>query len=116
MPEFLLRQRREKQMKTIKDVVGRARRAAVALAVALLAGLTLAGAPSAFAAAGSHASCMGLEASNISPPGSSDEVPGGMPEFNAFIRANVPGPKGAVNRQIAKLHLGSHDACDEALG
>jgi hypothetical protein len=58
---------------------------------------------------------MGLEASNISPPGSSDEVSGGMPEFNNFLRT-LPGPKGAANRQIAKLHAGSHEACDEALG
>ena len=71
---------------------------------------------SAFAAATTHASCMALEASNISPPGSSDEVPGGMPEFNAFIRENFPGPKGAVTTQIARLHTGSHEACDEAFG
>jgi hypothetical protein len=96
---------------TIKGRLGR-----VALSVTLLAGFTLGPASSSFAAAGSHASCMGLEASNISPPGSSDEVPGGMPEFNAFIRANFPGPKGAVNRQIAKLHAGSHEACDAAIG
>jgi hypothetical protein len=96
---------------TIKGTLGK-----VALSVTLLAGLVLGPASTSFGAAGSHASCMGLEASNISPPGSSDEVPGGMPEFNAFLRANFPGPKGAVNRQIAALHAGSHEACDEALG
>jgi hypothetical protein len=86
------------------------------LSVAMVGGFTLGPAPSSFAAAGTHASCMALEASNISPPGSSDEVPGGMPEFNAFIRENLSGPKGAVNSQIAKLHAGSHEACDEAFG
>src|SRR3989442_6276471 len=104
------------KMKQLRLVAGRGRGAAVALAIALVAGLTLVTGPSAFGAAGSHASCMGLEASNISPPGSSDEVPGGMPEFNAFIRENFPGPKGAVNSEIAKLHAGSHEACDEATG
>ena len=91
------------------------RLATVVLSAAIVGGITL-GAPSAFAAASTHASCMALEASNISPPGSSDEVPGGMPEFNAFIRENFPGPKGAVTTQIARLHTGSHEACDEAFG
>lgn len=96
--------------------IARGRLVTVVLSAALVGGFTLGPATSAFAAAGTHASCMALEASNISPPGSLDEVPGGMPEFNAFIRENVPGPKGAFTRQIAKLHAGSHDACDEATG
>jgi len=86
------------------------------VSVTVMAGIALGQGSSAVAAAGSPASCMGLEASNISPPGSSAEVPGGMPEFNAFIRDNFAGPKGAVNKQIAKLHAGSHDACDAATG
>ena len=32
------------------------------------------------------ASCMGLESSNISPPGSSDELPGGRKEFNQQVK------------------------------
>jgi hypothetical protein len=70
----------------------------------------------AFSDAGARASCMGIEASSISPPGSSGEVPGGMPEFRRFIRETFPGtPPGAVSRTIAKLHEGSHEACDEAI-
>ena len=83
----------------------------LAIALVVTAGLGPAG--TAFAAAG-PASCMGHEASSLSPPGSSDEVPGGMPEFGSFIRANFPGPPGATYSTIANLHAGSHAACDEA--
>ena len=68
------------------------------------------------AAAGGPASCIGHEASNISPPGSSEEIPGGMPGLRTEIREAFPGvPQGLVYSQIAKLHEGSHEACDEAL-
>jgi hypothetical protein len=70
----------------------------------------------AFSDPGARASCMGIEASSLSPPGSSDEVPGGMPEFRRFIRETFPGtPPGVVSRTIAQLHEGSHEACDEAI-
>jgi hypothetical protein len=70
----------------------------------------------AFSDAGASASCMGIEASTLSPPGSSDEVPGGMPEFRQFIRESSPGtPPGVVSRTFAQLHAGSHEACDEAV-
>ncbi|HYT79080.1 MAG TPA: hypothetical protein VEQ37_07460 [Actinomycetota bacterium] len=88
--------------------------------VVLLAvgGLTIA-APTSAAIAdtrGGQASCMGFEASGISPPGSSDEIPGGMPELKAFIDAAFPGvPPGVIFKTIAHLHEGSHEACDEAL-
>jgi hypothetical protein len=89
------------------------------LAVAILAGgvltIALVFAPSAFGAA-SSASCVGHEASGVSPPGSSDEAPGGVPDLLAFIRANYPGTVGGFVSTAAKLHAGSHEACDEALG
>lgn len=91
------------------------RAAAAVLASALLTGLTLALAPVAGADAGPAASCVGHEASGISPPGSSDEVPGGMPQLLQFIKGAFPGtPQGAVVSTVAKLHEGSHQACDEA--
>lgn len=81
--------------------------------------LVLAAAGSALAkdsSAAAPASCMGHEASDISPPGSSDEVPGGMPALKAFVNGEFPGvPLGVIYRQIARLHEGSHQACDEAL-
>jgi hypothetical protein len=50
------------------------------------------------------------------PPASSDEFAGGRPALEHFIRENFPGtPPGTVKSQIAKLHEGSHEACDEAL-
>ena len=65
-----------------------------------------------------HASCMGIEAAALSPPGSSDEAPGGMPDIKAFLDEEAPGvPPGQAFYSIAAhLHEGSHEACDEALG
>jgi len=65
-----------------------------------------------------HASCMGIERAAISPPGSSDEIPGGSSVLNTELReiADALGvPPGAVAAFIAHLHAGSHEACDEAL-
>jgi hypothetical protein len=92
------------------------RRSTLMLTVALVMALMIAVAGPAFAEAGAPASCVGHEASNISPPGSSEEFPGGMPELQTFIRENFPGtPPGAISSSVAKLHEGSHEACDEAL-
>lgn len=69
-------------------------------------------------AANSNASCMGFEASEISPPGSSGEEIGGMPQFNQEIKVfaeSLGVPAGAIYGFIAKLHEGSHEACDAAL-
>ena len=93
-------------------------------AVVMTAGvLALAGpAGSAIADVGSashtHASCMGIEAAALSPPGSTDEAPGGMPDVKEFLNENFPGvPPGLVFYSFAAhLHEGSHAACDEALG
>jgi hypothetical protein len=68
----------------------------------------------ALAEAGSNASCMGHEASGVSPPGSSSEALGGMRELTQFI-GSLAGPPGATYAFIASLHEGSHEACDEAL-
>jgi hypothetical protein len=57
---------------------------------------------------------MGQEAAAISPPGSSEEVSGGMKEFMQFIRGQAGAPGESI-RFIASLHEGSHDACDVAL-
>jgi len=85
------------------------------LTAALVMSLMMVFAGTAFAEAGAPASCVGHEASNISPPGSSDEFPRGMPELQAFIRENFPDtPPGALISTVAKLHEGSHEACDEA--
>ena len=64
------------------------------------------------------ASCMGIEAAALSPPGSSDEAPGGMPDIKAFLDEFFPGvPPGlAFFSFAAHLHSGSHEACDEAMG
>lgn len=92
------------------------RRMAVAIGVAALLGaFSFETGGTAAAEAGAQASCVGHEASGISPPGTSDELPGGMPQLLAVIRDAFPGtPPGAVVHSVAHLHEGSHEACDEA--
>ncbi len=90
---------------------------ALVLAMALALALALTSVGTAFADAGGSASCMGHEASGVSPPGSSEEFPAGMRALRNFVDAAFPGvPPGAIFSTIAKLHAGSHEACDEALG
>jgi hypothetical protein len=91
--------------------VSRLRLAAASLTVAGCA--LVIGVPAGVADAGSHASCIGIEASSISPPDSSDEFSGGMPQLVAFVRDEL-GQLGPVASAVAKLHEGSHEACDEA--
>ena len=65
-----------------------------------------------------HASCLGLELASISPPGSSDEEPGGARQFTGEVKelaAALGVRPGALFSFIAHLHAGSHAACDEAL-
>jgi hypothetical protein len=89
---------------------------ALIVATALAAAFALTSVGTALADAAGGASCMGQEASAISPPGSSDEIPTGMRGLKDFIDATFPGvPPGAIFSTIAKLHAGSHEACDEAL-
>ncbi len=89
--------------------------AVIVLALALVGGLVLSHAGTASADAGGNASCMGFEASALSPPGSSDEAPGGVPDLVAFAQAQ-PGHPGDTFKFIASLKEGSHAACDAALG
>jgi hypothetical protein len=89
----------------------------VGLCVAVMAALA---APPFAAAkeANGQASCMGIERSAISPPSSSDEVPGGSAAFNDEIKgiaAALGTSPGALFSFIAGLSEGSHQACDEAL-
>jgi hypothetical protein len=108
---------KEGKMVRLKEVAARRQLSILVASIALLVGLTLGPVDTAFAAAAGPASCMGHEASNLSPPGSSDELPAGMRGFNAFFRENFPGtPSGSFIKTIASLHEGSHEACDEALG
>jgi len=71
----------------------------------------------ALADANERASCFGLEASAISPPGSSGEFPGGAAEAVSELREaahELGAPPGAIVSAFASLHEGSHEACDEA--
>jgi hypothetical protein len=80
-------------------------------AVGAAASLQLTAGQTAFADASGEASCIGIEASSISPPGSSLEFPGGMPELLSFVRGT--GAKiGPVVSSSAKVHAGSHEACE----
>lgn len=100
-------------MVTVDRFVSRGKLTAMALTAALLIVFALATTRTASADAGAGASCMGHEASGISPPGTSDEFVGGMPEFRQFIADNFPGtPPGAIIRTIAKQHGVSHEACE----
>ena len=97
---------------------GRFRRARMGLGLAVVAfGLTV-GAPVAAAhEANGRASCMGIELAAISPPGTSDEIPGGAPEFVREVRELAVAlgvSQGAIDRLIAQAHAGSHEACDTA--
>jgi hypothetical protein len=97
-------------MRTRKVVV------AVMIVIALVTGLVAVSGVAAFADAGSHASCMGHEVSSIAPAGTTDEFPGGVHQFTQVIRELFPGvPSGVIYSTIARLHEGSHEACDEAL-
>jgi hypothetical protein len=70
---------------------------------------------------GRRTSCAGYEASDVSPPGSEDGPFSqyGMPGILAFIDAIIASsglPRGAVIALLARVHAGSHEACDEAVG
>jgi hypothetical protein len=74
----------------------------------------------AFANAGDSASCIGHELSDISPPGTNAEFPDGGPGFVAEVTELAPAlgfnNRGDLISFIAKLHEGSHEECDAALG
>ena len=90
------------------------------LLAGLIAGLALPSTP-AFAAdePNGAASCMGIERAAISPPGSSDEEPGGSHQFVGEVKglaASQGVTAGSLFAWIASLHEGSHEDCDIALG
>ena len=98
----------------------RYRRSVLASAVLALAVSPVAAPSAAFAAdqPNGNASCMGLEQASISPPGSSDEEPGGARQFVAEVKelAAIFGVKpGVLFGFIARVHAGSHAECDEVL-
>ena len=93
---------------------GGRRRLGVLVAAGSLALVLVTSGQVALADAGSNASCMGHEASGVSPPGSSSEALGGMRELTEFVRG-LGAPAGAIFSFIASLHEGSHAACDAAL-
>ena len=84
----------------------------LAVGVGLAAGVVI-GPASLAGAVDQHASCIGHEAAGISPPGSSDEFPGGVPEVHRLLDS-LGVRQGSVFSAVAKLHEGSHEACDEA--
>jgi hypothetical protein len=83
----------------------------VGLAIASAALLAGGAAPTAMGDASGSASCVGIEASNVSPPGSSDEFPGGMAQLVSATRAEF-GKVGPAVSGFARVHAGSHEACD----
>ena len=88
---------------------------ALALTIAAPAGAAVADVSD---ASSTPASCMGIEAAALSPPGSNLEAQGGMPELRVEIGELAPGvpPGQAFYSGAAHLHEGSHDECDVALG
>jgi hypothetical protein len=101
-------------------LIDRSRRAVGAGAVLLLiTGIVLPAAALADNEPNGAASCMGIEQAAISPPGSSDEEPGGSSQFVSEVKglaAEQGVSPGALFSFVASLHEGSHEACDEALG
>lgn len=89
----------------------------LSLACAILSGSALADPPE-----GGRASCTGYDAADVSPPGSEDGpfsqfgMPGIMAFIDALIGNSVFGNRGEAFRTLSKLHKGSHEACDDALG
>jgi hypothetical protein len=100
---------------TTTRIIGRrhALTAAIVIGAAALALFAAVG-PASATEPNTHASCMGQEAGSISPPGSSEEVPGGMPELMEFF-LSLPATPGNTVSFVAGLHEGSHEACDEVL-
>ena len=72
---------------------------------------------------GGPTGCLGYEASDVSPPGSEDGTFSqfGMPGILAFIDVIIAlnpliPTRGAAISGLAKVHAGSHEACDAAVG
>ena len=102
-------------MKNSKITVSRRAYARIAALASTTVCLVALGIPAANADASGPASCLGIEASAISPPGSTEEFPGGLPDVVRFVTAEE-GSFGPAVSQFAQVHAGSHEACDAAVG
>jgi hypothetical protein len=64
---------------------------------------------------------MGYEAAAVSPPGTSDEAPGGMPDVLSDLDEFFIDPNGDFKNRgdvisfFTKLGANTHEGCDEAL-
>ncbi|HEU4759774.1 MAG TPA: hypothetical protein VFT91_07310 [Dehalococcoidia bacterium] len=85
-----------------------------AVSIGMLVALSAASPGPVRADAGANASCLGIESSAISPPGSSDEEVGGRAQFSHELK-ELGGAPGAIVSGFAKLHAGSHEGCDAAV-
>lgn len=94
---------------------------AAGLGLLLATGAVHAGAAVAAPPEPGRASCMGYEASHVSPPGASQEAPGGMPDVLADLDEFFVHPNGEFRSRghvisfFTRLPGDSHEACDEAL-
>jgi hypothetical protein len=95
-------------------VLGRRSFRIVAVSIGLAAFVPVVGASPALGDASGKASCVGIEASSVSPAGSSDEFPGGMRQLVAAVKEEAGGKLGPALSSFAKVHAGSHEACDAA--
>ena len=96
---------------------GRGRRLTrLVLAASLALALGFGPVSAAFADPGepSSASCQGIEASFVAPPGSALEAPGGNAEI-AQINQGLGIPAGQEFKRWAQAKLGTHEECDEVL-
>ena len=93
----------------MKSAFGGIKKLATIAAAAAILGFS---ATPVFAQANTNASCIGIEAEAISPPGSSDEVPGGMAQLAKIVKGFGGAPGTVFYSFFAKLHEGSHEACD----
>ena len=84
---------------------------AVAFSISLLVNFGPVSTTAVFADASGHASCNGIESSVVSPPGSSEEFPGGRSQISHELK-QAGGPPGALYSAFAKVHAGSHEGCD----
>jgi hypothetical protein len=90
----------------------------IALAIGLSLFTVLGFPPTAASAdAGERAICVGLEFTFNTPPGTSEEFPGGGREVAEEVHSIAEAlgiPPGAVVSFVAQFHEASHEGCDEA--
>src|SRR5262245_59203944 len=88
----------------------------LAVAAGLVTSLAIFGSGVASADPGepSKASCQGIEASFVAPPGSTSEAPGGNAEI-AQINQSLGIPAGQEFKRWARAKLETHEECDSVL-